>query len=102
VTEGVLGFGGAAVIGIPLVWTLSSMGYNQALPLVISGLSLLWALGDALPPTAIIYRMTRQTTNYTGTYGQFMKRSAVPWVFITAIAFVLVYFGGAIVNWPIW
>lgn len=102
VTEGVLGFGGAAVIGIPLVWTLSSRGYNQALPLVISGLSLLWALGDALPPTAIIYRMTRQTTNYTGTYGQFMKRSAVPWVFITAIAFVLVYFGGAIVNWPIW
>jgi len=102
ITEGVLGFGGAAVIGIPLIWTMSSRGFNQALPLVISGLSLLWALGDALPPTAIIYRMTRQTTDYKGTYGQFLKRAAVPWVFITAIAFVLVYFGGKIVNWPIW
>lgn len=101
-TEGVLGFGGAAVIGIPLVWMLSSRGYNQALPLVISGLSLLWALGDALPPTAIIFRMTKQTVHYQGSYGQFLKRAAVPWVFITAIAFVLIYYGGAIVNWPIW
>lgn len=102
ITEGVLGFGGAAVIGIPLVWTLSSRGYNQALPLVIAGLSLLWALGDALPPTAIIFRMVKQTVNYQGSYGQFLKRSIVPWIFITAIAFVLIYFGGEIVNWPIW
>jgi hypothetical protein len=102
VTEGILGFGGAAVIGIPLIWTLSSRGYNQALPLVIAGLSLLWALGDGLPPTAIIFRMTKQTVNYEGTYKNFLKTSIVPWIFITVVAFVLIYFGGSIVNWPIW
>jgi CitMHS family citrate-Mg2+:H+ or citrate-Ca2+:H+ symporter len=48
VSEGVLTYGGAAIIGIPLIWFLDSIGLHATV--AIAGLSLLWPLGDGLPP----------------------------------------------------
>jgi TRAP-type C4-dicarboxylate transport system permease large subunit len=90
VSEGALGFGGAAVIGIPLIWTFNSMGVHPTIAL--SGLSLLWCLGDALPPSAIIGRLTVQTVGYKGSYGSFVKACAVPWVLITIVGTLMVVF----------
>ena len=42
-SEGVLTYGGAAIIGIPLIWYLDSLGYHATV--VIAGLSLLWPWG---------------------------------------------------------
>lgn len=89
-SEGVLGFGGAAVIGIPLIWTFNSLGVHPTVAL--SGLSLLWCLGDALPPTAIIGRLTLQTVGYKGSYGSFLRTCAVPWLVITAVGTLMVVF----------
>ena len=91
-SEGVLGFGGAAVIGIPLIWTFNSLGVHPTVAL--SGLSLLWCLGDALPPTAIIGRLTLQTVGYKGSYGSFLRTCAVPWLVITAVGTLMVVFSG--------
>lgn len=90
VSEGVIGFGGAAVIGIPLIWMLDSVGVHPTVAL--SGLSLLWCLGDALPPTAIIGRLTVQTVGFEGKYSDFLKTCAVPWLAITAVATLMVIF----------
>lgn len=90
ISEGVLGFGGAAVIGIPLIWMLNSVGLHPTVAL--AGLSLLWCLGDALPPTAIIGRLTVQTVGFKGKYSTFLKTCAVPWLVITAVGTLMVVF----------
>lgn len=90
VSEGALGFGGAAVIGVPLIWMFNSVGVHPTIAL--AGLSLLWCLGDALPPSAIIGRLTLQTVGYKGSYGSFLKACAVPWVLITIVGTLMVVF----------
>jgi hypothetical protein len=56
VTEAVLMYGAAAVFGVPLVLLFNSMGLDPIIAL--AGMSIMWPLGDALPPTAIIGRLS--------------------------------------------
>ena len=90
VSEGVLTYGGAAIIGIPLVWYLNSLGYHATL--VIAALSLLWPLGDGLPPTALIGRLSLMVSGYQGPYSRFLKNTWIPWLVITAVAMLLLIF----------
>jgi len=89
-SEGVLTYGGAAIIGIPLVWYLNSLGYHATI--VISALSLLWPLGDGLPPTALIGRLSLIVTGYEGSYWSSIKKAWLPWVMITVVAILMVIF----------
>ncbi len=100
VSEGVLTYGAAAIIGIPLVWFLNSVGMHATV--VIAGLSLLWPLGDGLPPTALIGRLTVMITGYRDSYGSFLKETWLPWVLITAAGILMVIFSAKLsflVNW---
>jgi len=81
VSEGVLTYGGAAIIGIPLVWFLDSIGLHATV--AIAGLSLLWPLGDGLPPTALIGRLSVMVSEYKGPYWTFLRSTWVPWLVIT-------------------
>jgi len=89
-SEAVLTFGGAAVFGIPLIWTLNAIGYNPVVAL--SGMSFLWMLGDALPPTALIGRLSVQATDYKGNYWKMVQSCIVPWIVITVISTLMVVF----------
>jgi CitMHS family citrate-Mg2+:H+ or citrate-Ca2+:H+ symporter len=89
-SEGVLTVGGAAVLGIPLIWTFNSIGLHPTVAL--SGLSLLWFLGDGLPPTALIGRLCVQTVGYTGPYWKFLKACWLPWVATTIVGTLMVVF----------
>jgi CitMHS family citrate-Mg2+:H+ or citrate-Ca2+:H+ symporter len=100
VSEGVLTYGAAAIIGIPLVWFLNSMGMHATV--VIAGLSLLWPLGDGLPPTALIGRLTVMVTGYRDSYRSFLKETLLPWILITAVGILMVIFSARLsflVNW---
>lgn len=90
VSEGVLTYGGAAIIGIPLVWYLNSLGYHATL--VIAAFSLLWPLGDGLPPTALIGRLSLMVSNYQGPYSRFLKNTWIPWLIVTATAMLMLIF----------
>ncbi|MBC7364372.1 MAG: C4-dicarboxylate ABC transporter [Candidatus Aminicenantes bacterium] len=90
VSEGLLTYGGAAIIGIPLVWYLNSLGYHATL--VIAALSLLWPLGDGLPPTALIGRLSLMVSGYSGPYSRFLKNTWIPWLIITATAMLMLIF----------
>ncbi|MCI4445157.1 MAG: C4-dicarboxylate ABC transporter [Candidatus Aminicenantes bacterium] len=90
ISEGVLTYGGAAIIGIPLVWYLNSLGYHATI--VISGLSLLWPLGDGLPPTALIGRLSLMVSNCEGHYWKFLKEAWLPWIIITATGILMILF----------
>jgi hypothetical protein len=100
VSEGVLTYGGAAVIGIPLIWFLDSIGYHATV--VIAGLSLLWPLGDGLPPTALIGRLSNMVSGYRDSYWDFLKSTWVPWLVITAAGLLMIIFSAKLaflVRW---
>ncbi|HPE69655.1 MAG TPA: C4-dicarboxylate ABC transporter [Thermotogota bacterium] len=89
-SEGFLTYGGAVVLGIPLIWMFNARGINPVIAL--SGLSLLWPLGDALPPTKLIGRLTVETVGYKGKYNRFLKECLVPWILITAVGILMIAF----------
>jgi len=90
ISEGVLTYGGAAIIGIPLVWFLDSIGLHATV--VIAGLSLLWPLGDGLPPTALIGRLSVMVSEYKDSYWTFLRSTWLPWLVITIIAILMIRF----------
>jgi len=90
VSEGIFTYGGAAIIGIPLVWFLDSIGLHATV--VIAGLSLLWPLGDGLPPTALIGRLSVMVSEYKKSYWSFLKNTWIPWVVITVTGILMVVF----------
>jgi hypothetical protein len=100
VSEGVLTYGAAAILGIPLVWFMDSLGYHATV--VIAGLSLLWPLGDGLPPTALIGRLSTMVSGYTGSYRDFLKSTWIPWLVITAVGMLMIIFSAKLaflVRW---
>jgi len=100
VSEGVLTYGGAAIIGIPLVWFLDSIGLHATV--AIAGLSLIWPLGDGLPPTALIGRLTVMMSEYKGSYWSFIKTTWLPWIVITAVGILMILFSAKLsflVRW---
>lgn len=99
-SEGILTYGGAAVLGIPLIWYFDSIGLHATV--AIAGLSFLWALGDGLPPTALIGRLSVIVSEYKESYWSFLKSTWLPWVVITIIAILMVVFSGRLaflVRW---
>jgi hypothetical protein len=90
VSEGVLTYGAAAIIGIPLIWFLDSIGLHATV--AIAGLSLLWPLGDGLPPTALIGRLSVMVSEYKEPYWTFLKSTWLPWLIITIVGILMVYF----------
>ncbi len=92
VSEAVLMWGAAPVIGVPLVLLFNTIGLNPIVAL--AGMSVIWPLGDALPPTAIIGRLTVDRVGYDGSYGVFLKACLWPSVFIMVIGTLMVVFSG--------
>jgi CitMHS family citrate-Mg2+:H+ or citrate-Ca2+:H+ symporter len=100
ISEGVLTYGGAAIIGIPLIWFLDSVGLHATV--AIAGLSLLWPLGDGLPPTALIGRLSVMVTEYKGSYWSFLRTTWLPWIVITIVGILMVIFSAKLeflVKW---
>jgi hypothetical protein len=100
ISEGILTYGAAAVIGIPLIWFLDSRGYHATV--AMAGLSLLWPLGDGLPPTALIGRLSIMVSEYKGSYRTFLKNTWLPWLVITIVGVLMVVFSAKLaflVRW---
>jgi CitMHS family citrate-Mg2+:H+ or citrate-Ca2+:H+ symporter len=89
-SESVLMWGAAPVLGVPLVLLFNGRGLNPIIAL--AGMSLIWPLGDALPPTAIIGRLTVDVVGYQGSYGRFLKVCIVPAVIIAVMGTAMVIY----------
>jgi len=90
VSEAVLMWGAAPVLGVPLVLLFNTMGLNPIVAL--AGMSMIWPLGDALPPTAIIGRLTVDEVGYKEAYTTFLKACLVPAVIIMIVGTLMVIF----------
>ncbi len=90
VSEAVLMWGAAPVIGVPLVLLFNTMGLNPIVAL--AGMSIIWPLGDALPPTAIIGRLTVDVVGFDGPYRQFLKACLIPAIIMMIIGTLMVVY----------
>ncbi len=100
VSEGVLTYGAAAILGIPLIWYLDSIGLHATVAL--AGLSLLWPLGDGLPPTALIGRLSVMVSDFKGSYWSFLRSTWLPWIVITVVGILMVVYSAKLeflVKW---
>lgn len=100
ISEGVLTYGAAAILGIPLIWYFDSIGLHATV--AIAGLTLLWPLGDGLPPTALIGRLSVMVSDYKGSYWSFLKSTWLPWIIITAVGVLMVIYSSKLsilVRW---
>lgn len=89
-SEAVLMWGAAPVLGVPLVLLFNTRGLNPIVAL--AGMSLIWPLGDALPPTAIIGRLTMDTVGVKEPYSKFLKQCLVPGIIIAVMGMLMVIF----------
>ncbi len=89
-SEAVLMWGAAPVLGVPLVLLFNTMNLNPVVAL--AGMSIIWPLGDALPPTAIIGRLTAETVGIKEPYGRFLKACLVPALLIILTGTLMVIF----------
>lgn len=90
VSEAVLMWGAAPVIGVPLVLLFNTIGLNPIIAL--AGMSVIWPLGDALPPTAIIGRLTVEVVGIKASYGKFLKACIIPAIIIMVIGTLMVIY----------
>jgi CitMHS family citrate-Mg2+:H+ or citrate-Ca2+:H+ symporter len=90
VSEAVLMWGAAPVLGVPLVLLFNTIGLNPVVAL--AGMSVIWPLGDAIPPTAIIGRLTATTVGMKEPYGRFLRACLVPAVLIALVGTLMVVF----------
>lgn len=90
ITESVLMYGSAAVFGVPLVLLFNSIGLDPIIAL--AGMSIIWPLGDALPPTAIIGRLTVDVVQPRESYGKFLKQCIIPAVIICILGTLMVIY----------
>jgi hypothetical protein len=100
ISEGVLTYGAAAILGIPLIWYFDSIGLHATV--AIAGLTFLWPLGDGLPPTALIGRLSVMVSDYKGSYWSFLRSTWLPWIVITAVGILMVIYSSKLaflVRW---
>lgn len=90
VSEAVLMWGAAPVLGVPLVLLFNTINLDPIVAL--AGMSIIWPLGDALPPTAIIGRLTKDTVEMKESYGQMLKNCIIPALIIMAVGTLMVVF----------
>jgi CitMHS family citrate-Mg2+:H+ or citrate-Ca2+:H+ symporter len=90
ISEAVLMWGAAPVLGVPLVLLFNTRGFNPVIAL--AGMSLIWPLGDALPPTAIIGRLTMNVVGVKEPYSKFLKQCLVPGLIIIALGMLMIIF----------
>jgi CitMHS family citrate-Mg2+:H+ or citrate-Ca2+:H+ symporter len=88
VSEAVLMWGAAPVLGVPLVLLFNTIGLNPIVAL--AGMSVIWPLGDALPPTAIIGRLTKDMVGMEEPYGHMLKHCWVPAILIMILGTLMV------------
>ncbi|MBN1939153.1 MAG: C4-dicarboxylate ABC transporter [Candidatus Aminicenantes bacterium] len=90
ISEAVLMWGAAPVLGVPLVLLFNTINLNPIVAL--AGMSVIWPLGDAIPPTAIIGRLTVDTIGMKEPYGKFLKACLVPALLIILAGTLMVFF----------
>lgn len=86
-SQGCLSYGSSILIGAPLIFMMNTRGMDTTI--VCAALSLIFPIGDCLPPSRIVGRVSIETTGYKGTYMSFLKQIFIPCLLLGLIALVM-------------
>ncbi|WP_040382918.1 citrate transporter [Dethiosulfovibrio peptidovorans] len=82
--QGSLSYGSAIILGTPMIFLFNSVGFDVTI--VATALSLMFPLGDCLPPSRISGRVAIEVSGYEGSYMSFLKGIFVPALFMGLVA----------------
>ncbi|MBQ0071356.1 MAG: hypothetical protein KBS81_05810 [Spirochaetales bacterium] len=88
VCQGCLNYGCSVVIGGPLIFMFNTLGMDVTV--ICAALSLIFPIGDCLPPSRIVGRLSCETTGYKESYMSFLKGALVPVLAIGLIAVLMI------------
>ncbi|MDY2649294.1 MAG: citrate transporter, partial [Pyramidobacter porci] len=82
----------------PLIFLFNSVGVNVTI--IATALSLLYPLGDCLPPSRISGRVAVDVSGYKGSYMSFLGAILVPCVFMAVVAVLMLIYANKL-SWLI-
>lgn len=85
--QGSLSYGSAIILGTPLIFLFNSIGFNVTI--VAAALSLIFPLGDCMPPSRISGRVAIEVSGYEGSYMSFLRAIAIPALFMGITALII-------------
>ncbi len=88
ICQGCFNYGCSVVLGGPLIFMFNTMGMDVTV--ICAALSLIFPIGDCLPPSRIVGRLACEETGYTDSYMGFLKTALVPILAIGLIAVLMI------------
>ncbi len=85
--QGALSYGSAIILGTPLIFMFNSRGMDTTV--VAAALSLIFPIGDCLPPSRIVGRISCETVGFQGSYMSFLKQIVPSVALLGALALVM-------------
>lgn len=88
ITQGCFNYGCSVVLGGPLIFMFNTLGMDVTV--VCAALSLIFPMGDCLPPSRIVGRLACEETGYTESYLGFLKTALVPMLVLGIMAVIMI------------
>lgn len=88
--QGSLSYGSAIIFGTPLIFMFNAAGMNTTV--VCAALSLIFPIGDCLPPSRIVGRISCETVGYKGSYMSFLRQIFMPVLLLGGLALLMLIF----------
>lgn len=88
ICQGCFNYGCSVVLGGPLIFMFNTLGMDVTV--ICAALSLIFPIGDCLPPSRIVGRLACEETGYTDSYLGFLKSALVPILAIGLIAVLMI------------
>ena len=88
ICQGCFNYGCSVVLGGPLIFMFNTMGMDVTV--ICAALSLIFPIGDCLPPSRIVGRLACEETGYKESYRGFLKTALVPVLAIGLIAVLMI------------
>lgn len=88
ICQGCFNYGCSVVLGGPLLFMFNTLGMDVTV--ICAALSLIFPIGDCLPPSRIVGRLACEETKYTDSYLAFLKTALVPILTIGIIAVIMI------------
>lgn len=88
ITQGSFNYGCSVVLGGPLLFMFNTIGMDVTV--ICAALSLIFPIGDCLPPSRIVGRLAIEVTDYKESYMSFLKATLVPVLVLGAMAVIMI------------
>lgn len=88
ICQGCFNYGVSIVLGGPLIFMFNTLGMDVTV--VCAALSLIFPMGDCLPPSRIVGRLACEETGYTESYLSFLKTALVPMLVLGIMAVIMI------------